>query len=134
MIESARCSEDLVQAVDCCLAVLVELVRSAICEKIKSKYYDPKRCIQDPSEVMYNKPFRVSCHVVGSLGAAREIELGIIRCAVRLWEDIGFGFCEEACPRRVLHPNYAMEGVNLAPMKEEKQLTYHSRADHISLV
>ena len=38
MIESARCREDLVQAVDYCLAVLVELVRAAICEKIERKY------------------------------------------------------------------------------------------------
>jgi formate hydrogenlyase subunit 6/NADH:ubiquinone oxidoreductase subunit I len=43
-----------------------------------------------------------------------------------LWKGIGFGFCEEACPRRALHPNYTMEGVNLAPMKEEKRLTFHS--------
>ena len=43
-----------------------------------------------------------------------------------LWKDIGFGFFEEACPRRVLHPDYTMEGVNLAPMKEEKRLTFHS--------
>jgi hypothetical protein len=43
-----------------------------------------------------------------------------------LWKGIGFGFCGEACPRRVLHPNYTMEGVNLAPMKEEKRLTFHS--------
>ena len=43
--------------------------------------HDPKRCIQDPLEGRYRKPYRVSCHVVGSLNAAREIELGIIRCA-----------------------------------------------------
>jgi hypothetical protein len=43
-----------------------------------------------------------------------------------LWKVIGFGFSEEAGPTRVLHPNHAMEGANLAPMKEEKRLTFHS--------
>jgi hypothetical protein len=44
-----------------------------------------------------------------------------------VWKVIGCGFCEEAGPRRVLNPNYTKEGANLAPMKEEKQLTFHSR-------
>ena len=47
----------------------------------------------------------------------------------RLWKGIGLAICGEACPRRVLHPNYTMEGVNLAPMKEEKRLTFHSPND-----
>jgi hypothetical protein len=43
-----------------------------------------------------------------------------IECTYGLWKAIGFGFCEEAGPRHVLHPNYTMEDANLAPMKEEK--------------
>ena len=38
MSESARFREDLIQAVDYGLAVPVELVRAAICERIERKY------------------------------------------------------------------------------------------------
>jgi hypothetical protein len=38
LIESARCREDFIHAVDYWLAVMVELVRAAICERIDRKY------------------------------------------------------------------------------------------------
>jgi hypothetical protein len=39
---------------------------------------------------------------------------------------MGFSFREEATPRRVLYSQYTKEGANLAPIKEEKRLTFHS--------
>jgi O-antigen/teichoic acid export membrane protein len=53
--------------------------------------------------------------------------VGALTCFVSLRIQYAIKLsCEEAGSRRVLHPNCTKEGANLAPMKEEKRLTFHS--------